>query len=244
LVVDEVLSVGDMKFQQKSLGKMQNIAGEGRTVLFVSHNLASIRKLCARAILLESGAIVADGPTQQVIGQYFDTLNKDAAETITNAQFDLEPNLPMQIRQVQLLSNSRETVEVNQALEDEFYINIQYQVREPIQSAYIMCSITSETGEDVIWTYDGETEQFGNRRPGEFVSEYTIPRRMLTAGKYYLRCAIVDTNRGVIHYPGIAFAFTITDTVSLLAHRNIRWPATVGFNPTWRTWMIYSTDGS
>jgi lipopolysaccharide transport system ATP-binding protein len=100
LVVDEVLSVGDTNFQQKSLGKMQYIAGEGRTVLFVSHNLARIRKLCARAILLESGAIVADGPTQQVIVQYFDTLNKGSTGTKTDVQFNLEPNLPMQIQRV------------------------------------------------------------------------------------------------------------------------------------------------
>jgi ABC-type uncharacterized transport system ATPase subunit len=65
-----------------------------------SHNLARIRKLCARAILLESGAIVADGPTQQVIVQYFDTLNKGSTGTKTDVQFNLEPNLPMQIQRV------------------------------------------------------------------------------------------------------------------------------------------------
>lgn len=72
LVIDEVLSVGDFVFQQKSLEKMRSVAQGGATVLFVSHNLKAVAELCARTILLDRGATVADGPTSEVIQAYLD----------------------------------------------------------------------------------------------------------------------------------------------------------------------------
>jgi lipopolysaccharide transport system ATP-binding protein len=70
LIVDEVLAVGDADFQRRSLGRMETIGGAGRTVLFVSHNLQGILQLCDRAILLQHGQIVMDGPTADVVGLY------------------------------------------------------------------------------------------------------------------------------------------------------------------------------
>src|SRR5665647_232486 len=71
LVVDEVLAVGDAEFQKKCLGKMESIVGQGRTILFVSHNMGAIRKLCNRGILLENGRLVEDGTAEQVANTYF-----------------------------------------------------------------------------------------------------------------------------------------------------------------------------
>jgi len=70
LIVDEVLSVGDARFQEKCLGRMETVAHEGRTVLFVSHNLAAVRKLCGRAALLSKGELQDVGPTSKVIDSY------------------------------------------------------------------------------------------------------------------------------------------------------------------------------
>jgi lipopolysaccharide transport system ATP-binding protein len=70
LVVDEVLAVGDMAFQRKCLGKMENVSRVGRTVLFVSHNMSVIRSLCPRTIRLAEGAVKGDGPTDQIVEQY------------------------------------------------------------------------------------------------------------------------------------------------------------------------------
>src|SRR6185369_13536106 len=67
LLVDEVLAVGDLAFQKKCLGKMDDVASDGRTVVFVSHNMAAIRKLCDRAILLTSGRVAAAGPVERVV---------------------------------------------------------------------------------------------------------------------------------------------------------------------------------
>jgi lipopolysaccharide transport system ATP-binding protein len=77
LVVDEVLAVGDTAFQAKCLGKMEDVASEGRTVLFVSHNMAAITQLCSRVLLLESGVVKAEGTPDQVISRYFSSTNHD-----------------------------------------------------------------------------------------------------------------------------------------------------------------------
>ena len=73
LIVDEVLSVGDLAFQEKCLGRMERVAGEGRTVLFVSHNLTAVQNLCPRSMLLARGRQVMTGPTSEVIDEYVRT---------------------------------------------------------------------------------------------------------------------------------------------------------------------------
>jgi lipopolysaccharide transport system ATP-binding protein len=78
LLVDEVLAVGDAAFQRKSLGKMNEVAKEGRTVVFVSHNLAIIQALCTRGVLLERGAVVTDAPIDEAIDSYLRTLERSA----------------------------------------------------------------------------------------------------------------------------------------------------------------------
>jgi lipopolysaccharide transport system ATP-binding protein len=77
LIVDEVLSVGDVAFQEKCLGRMEEVTGEGRTVLFVSHNLAAVSKLCERSMLLAGGKKVMEGPTGDVIQEYVRTVRRD-----------------------------------------------------------------------------------------------------------------------------------------------------------------------
>jgi lipopolysaccharide transport system ATP-binding protein len=76
LVVDEVLAVGDTAFQQKCLGKMEDVAGQGRTVLFVSHNMAAVAQLCTRALLLEAGSVQAEGSPNEVIARYLGSGNQ------------------------------------------------------------------------------------------------------------------------------------------------------------------------
>jgi lipopolysaccharide transport system ATP-binding protein len=82
LLIDEVLAVGDAAFQRKSLGKMGEVASEGRTVVFVSHNLAIIQALCSRAVLLERGTVIADGPVGDAIDHYLRALESSASTNL------------------------------------------------------------------------------------------------------------------------------------------------------------------
>ena len=83
LVVDEVLAVGDAEFQKKAIGKMQDVSrGEGRTVLFVSHNMAAVRKLCQRGVVLEDGMVAFDGTVEEAISCYMMQCEPDSAGKI------------------------------------------------------------------------------------------------------------------------------------------------------------------
>jgi lipopolysaccharide transport system ATP-binding protein len=86
LLVDEVLAVGDAAFQRKSLAKMSEVAMEGRTVLFVSHNLATIRSLCERGVLLERGKVLADGPVTDAIDSYLRKLERNVGEDLAERE--------------------------------------------------------------------------------------------------------------------------------------------------------------
>jgi lipopolysaccharide transport system ATP-binding protein len=78
LIVDEVLAVGDAEFQRKCMGKMKDVAGSGRTVLFVSHNMVAVRALCSRVIWLDDGQVRQDGPVQEVVDNYLGTYAENA----------------------------------------------------------------------------------------------------------------------------------------------------------------------
>ena len=79
LIIDEVLAVGDVAFQSKCIGKMKDIAGEGRTVLFVSHNLSAVRALCKRGILIQGGRVVMDAPVEETVQKYLDDLGNPSS---------------------------------------------------------------------------------------------------------------------------------------------------------------------
>jgi lipopolysaccharide transport system ATP-binding protein len=90
LIIDEVLAVGDAAFQQKCLNKMGEVAGEGRTVLFVSHNMAVIQALCHRAVFLDHGRAMADGSVDQVVGAYLRSLERSASQDLLERE-DRDP---------------------------------------------------------------------------------------------------------------------------------------------------------
>ena len=75
LIIDEVLAVGDAEFQKKSLGKMEDITKQGRTVIFVSHDITAVQNLCTKGVLIENGKILANGPIKDVVHKYRDSIN-------------------------------------------------------------------------------------------------------------------------------------------------------------------------
>jgi lipopolysaccharide transport system ATP-binding protein len=80
LIVDEVLAVGDVEFQRKCLGKMEQVAGEGRTILFVSHNMAAIQAICRRSLWIDRGRLLADGDSADVVHQYLSSQHRSSPD--------------------------------------------------------------------------------------------------------------------------------------------------------------------
>jgi lipopolysaccharide transport system ATP-binding protein len=101
LIVDEVLSVGDLHFRNRCLGRMQDLRDEGRTVLFVSHDLTSVRQLCTRALLLNAGHVVDDGTPAEITRRY-ERMYQDGAENTTGAADRAHPPTDYHLRRVEL----------------------------------------------------------------------------------------------------------------------------------------------
>ena len=180
LVVDEVLAVGDAEFQKKCLGKMGDMSkGEGRTVLFVSHNMGSIKSLCKTAILLNNGSISENGRVDKVISKYlkgYDTANSE--------------NLVFIGSLTKKLTFNKVTVNnINQSYLELFpsdEINIRAEVTSTVEMEKFRVSLSVSTDSEVrIFTlHDTETPQ--KVKTGKFVSEFNIPAYFLRPGEYYI----------------------------------------------------------
>lgn len=239
LIVDEVLAVGDAEFQKRCLGKMDDVAHEGRTVVFVSHNLVSIRKLCNKAILLVGGKLISSGEPNKLIRQYLISQGIEEEKYLreTKKSFPVNLSLSMQIDAVRLLDKNGDVISGGWEIStsQEIFVEIEYTIRKPINSAYILCSVKDEQEQKVLFTYDGDTKQFANRRKGHYQAKFRIQENLFNRGRYKFEFVIYDLNDQVVHRPGVAFMISINDNDSLLSKRNIDWPAMVRYNPHWET---------
>jgi lipopolysaccharide transport system ATP-binding protein len=139
LIVDEVLAVGDAAFQRKCLGKMENFAQSGRTVLFVSHNMDAIRSLCERGIWLKSGQIHQDGPVDEVSAAYFESIANEAVQSLTNPEYGLK------ILKVALRNRCGEEVSQLQPGED-LTIEVSYEAEKRIARPIIALGVIAAGG--------------------------------------------------------------------------------------------------
>ncbi len=109
LVVDEVLAVGDIAFQKKCLGKMNNVASEGRTIVFVSHQMNAIKNLCERSILLDSGKIITDDETYNTINVYINSIERDSIDNLSLRK-DRKGDGRVKIQSVQILNKDYDKI--------------------------------------------------------------------------------------------------------------------------------------
>jgi lipopolysaccharide transport system ATP-binding protein len=211
LIIDEVLAVGDFAFQKKCLGKMNEVAKAGRTVLFVSHDISAVNALCERAILLHEGSILVTGPTRDVSAHYLDRANK-LYSPITWADSPRENS-----DEIQLLS-----VKMNQAgvvtgaidCREPFTINIEYENKAVVRNSRLFIVIRNGKGEVLFTTsdYDVPTDESMNRERGTFISAVTIPEGLLKAGSYYGTVGADIKNERIIFAENDYFNFDVFES--------------------------------
>ena len=191
LVVDEVLAVGDAEFQKKAIGKMQDVSrGEGRTVLFVSHNMTSIRSLCNTGILLENGMVREQGEINTIVSHYLsgdnDLLNHklfDKDKELTGKGFEM---LEMGIRK---RGGSFEDV---MSVTDELELFIRYRVEQPINQLHLTMHMKNDQG-NKIFSFSGGGRCYDYFHDcGEYVQTCIIPANFLNWGNYALDLHVVE----------------------------------------------------
>ena len=192
LIVDEVLAVGDAEFQKKCLGKMKDVAGEGRTVLFVSHNLSAVRDLCTTGILLEKGNLKFSGQIREVIENYLETDSDMTATGIVPDNYIRSwGTLDAKIRKISLLSlNSLPLKEL--MFKQKFKVRIEFEVMKKIEKAFFSLEVSSNDSTVVSQTdslsFTGNTCSFekGHHHVEVQVNDALMPLAFsLNAGMHF-----------------------------------------------------------
>jgi lipopolysaccharide transport system ATP-binding protein len=187
LLVDEVLAVGDAAFQKKCLGKMGDVAQEGRTVLFVSHNMGAIRSLCGRAIWVNQGQIFMDGDPSQIISNYLSATVSQSGEgqIVWDNDFDAPGGEELKLRAIRLIGPEGKVLSLFE-VEKPIHIEISYEVKKLLRGMRIHLSLLTPQGEVAFQSTDYKIrpEQVN---PGYYRSVCTIPGELLNIGKYVVR---------------------------------------------------------
>ncbi len=142
LLVDEVLAVGDAAFQKKCLGKMEDVAQAGRTVFFVSHNMASIKKLCSKVIFLKDGRFISEGIANDVVGQYLNENFANVSGTVLPDDMH-RVNSAFQIRYVEFINSIGQEVSAFEYGE-EITIRLVVKVSEPVRDVKVGVGLVAE----------------------------------------------------------------------------------------------------
>ena len=185
LIVDEVLAVGDGEFQKKCLGKMDEVSREdGRTVLFVSHNLAAIAEMADRALLLDSGSIAVDGPVAEALSMY---LSRGALQT-TYARPIGPHNERPHIERIELQTSDPNGIHrFGEPLEIKFWIRH----AQPMKRGCFCFQIFNQFQSAVIHSSYYHGEEFGKNGPSVLLV-CRFPRPLLNVGRYFLRTWLQD----------------------------------------------------
>jgi homopolymeric O-antigen transport system ATP-binding protein len=194
VVVDEVLAVGDAAFREKCLGKMSEIGQHGRTVLYVSHDLGSVTRLCSRAIWLDHGQVQADGPASAVVASYL----AGGEGTPLVAEFPADDDLPVSV--VSLAIRDLEGQVLTSPRRDQpFVVDLRLRLRESMPGLDVALWLLNDLGVRVIddaWSDAARDANLG-RQPGEYRLSITVPP-VLVPRRYTLGLWVGDEYEATI----------------------------------------------
>ncbi len=219
LIIDEVLAVGDAQFQKKCLGKMEAVSKDGRTVLFVSHNMAAIRGLCSRAILLKKGSIELEGPVKDVTDAYLREA-VGGGEGFSGARSYTEDlKKEFQLLSIRLKNKSNEVIK-NFDCDEAVNIEINCVSRRSTPGLYGYLGILNHEGQTVLVSdsLDIPPNRLDMLPVGNHTMNIEIPARSLAAGDYVIYLSFTSRQASSGFYvdrPGETVAFTLSDMNSL-----------------------------
>ena len=209
LVVDEVLAVGDVEFQKKAIGKMQDVSkGEGRTVLFVSHNMTAVRNLCKQGVLLENGTVMMTGNVASVVERYLNDVDLLTRRVI----WEKDDNLEICFTGIELLVESEKTRDAIFA-DDRLKIVIDYYVKNDISHSNISFALFKEASlVFTSWDIESIPTLYDNRKKGNHRVEFYLPDNLLP-GIYDIRIESGMPHVGVISQKNSVLQFEIIPSI-------------------------------
>jgi lipopolysaccharide transport system ATP-binding protein len=231
LVVDEVLAVGDAEFQKKCLGKMGDVAHEGRTVLFVSHNMAAISSLCKSGILLDLGQMINQGDIKRVVSEYLNPRNFD--ESYNKAE---DPDLDIQIISARVINDEGIGI-IQHPFDRSFFINFKIAVKKNLSRIYIAIHVHDSNLETIIFSRDFDLDQKNllDRAAGIYEYKLNIPGNLLVPDMYRISIHIAWANPPeIIDRADFICPFEIIDDNSNRAKAGFPWRGKIAVLPEWK----------
>ncbi len=186
MLVDEVLAVGDTEFQQKCLGKMRSVASSGRTVIYVSHNMSSVRALCGSAMHLNQGRLVNYGPVDDVILNYLEGAERQGNEVVWDAA-TAPGNEKARVRAIRVVKEDGSPCRVTD-IDSPVVIETEYEVLEAGAELNLMLSIHNREDVYILCSPSATDEQWYMKpHPvGVYRSRVTVPGKLLNKGYYFV----------------------------------------------------------
>jgi lipopolysaccharide transport system ATP-binding protein len=200
LLIDEVLAVGDARFQQKCLGRIGEVANEGRTVIFVSHQIPQVQRLCRTGVLLDGGQVVITGPITQVVGRYMTDGKYSLAERVW-------PDIPMargddvaRLHAIRVVDDAGNVLDVPD-IRRPVFIEVLYWQLKPQARPTVSLQFFNDQGVCLFKSNDFSNRKWYEtpRSPGLYKVTCQIPANFLAEGIVFVQAAVCNYNPDIIH---------------------------------------------
>jgi lipopolysaccharide transport system ATP-binding protein len=245
LLVDEVLAVGDAEFQRKCLDKMQDVSGHGRTIVFVSHNMAAIKRLCTRVYWIDRGEVREEGPAGEVVDSYLTETAPESGE----GTVEFGPDAPrFGTAEARFLQATLKGIDgsptATVGIGEELAVELAFKVDQAIPEAAFEVGVATPDGHRVV---TAQTVDFGRPastlEPGRYVLRAEIGVQMLP-GRFAIDLGVHHLGGQTIDYIERALIFTVTNVSSIHPDDYYRWPAVRGYSRPQSNWSLTADEAA
>jgi lipopolysaccharide transport system ATP-binding protein len=246
LIVDEVLAVGDAEFQKKCLGRMEDVSrNDGRTILFVSHNMAAVSNLCSSSIFMRNGMLQSMGRTDHIIEEYISYGKFNSGQVLeADIQYSKKSSQAY-FNSISLLSKGEITSSVD--IKNDVVVELEYTVTEDGAQVYPSVHLLDNMGTVILATFNGQSantltdEYFGKPlKKGRYTSRLIIPGNFLNEKTYSINAFLVPLDANDVATVEEALSFTVTDTGEMRKEYGGDWWGLIRPRLAWTTEFIES----
>ncbi len=247
LIVDEVLSVGDAEFQKKCLGKMKEVSeGCGRTVLFVSHNMAAVTTLCSGCIFLAKGRSMAQGPTREVVDQYIASGRESSGEKTWTDPHTAPGNNKIRLRAVRIVSGGAMTGDVS--IDEEVQVEVEFWNFKPGAAVSVSIHVLDRMATCIMASANmpsatlNRDEWYGRPHPeGIFKSVCSIPANFLNEGTYLISAYVLIDVTNFEAFANEVVSFEVHETGAMRKEYAGGWIGMIRPKLAWQTQFLGQT---
>lgn len=244
LIVDEVLAVGDAEFQKKCLGRMEDVSrNDGRTILFVSHNMAAVSNLCNNSIFMRNGTLHSMGPTEHIIEEYISFGKQNSGEITGEDIIYTRKCSQAYFTAISLLSGNEITSSVD--IKKDITVRLEYTVTTDNAVIYPSVHLLDNIGTIIFATFNGPSatigvdDNFGKPlKIGKYVSVLIIPGNFLNEKAYSINAFLVPLDVNDMAIVEDALSFAVTDTGEMRKEYGGDWTGLIRPKMAWSTKRI------